>query len=208
MRKSIFAALAVALAMTFGIGSAFACGKQGCPPDKPPVVTPSQAQGQAQGQGQMQGQTSINNNENTAMAGAAAAASASSALSSKIDVDNYNSFMANIDNKSSQSTSQANRQTNNQTTTFTSPDNITIKNVPNVSTGNVYPTSPCMGSSQAGASGVGFGLSFGSSWTDDECGIRETARSFSGMDMKDDALAVLCSSKYAAAAPSCKKLTK
>ena len=40
-------------------------------------------------------------------------------------------------------------------------------------------------------------------WTDDECGIRETSRSFSGLGKADDALKVLCTSKYAAAAPSC-----
>ena len=80
-----------------------------------------------------------------------------------------------------------------------------VKNVPDVTAPNVYPTSPCMGSSSIGGSGIGFGFSVGSSWTDDECGIRETARSFSGMNMKEDALAVLCSSKYAAVAPSCKK---
>lgn len=85
------------------------------------------------------------------------------------------------------------------------PNDYAVKNVPNVLTGAVYPTSPCMGSSQAGAAGVGFGVSFGTSWTDDECGTRETARSFAGMGLKDDALAVLCTSKYAAAAPSCKQ---
>lgn len=79
----------------------------------------------------------------------------------------------------------------------------TVKNVPNVLTGSVYPTAPCMGSSQAGVGWVGAGVSFGTSWTDDECGIRETARSFSGMGMSSDALAILCTSKYAAAAPSC-----
>lgn len=80
-----------------------------------------------------------------------------------------------------------------------------VKNVPTAIAPTVYPTSPCMGSTSAGASGVGFGVSFGSSWTDDECGIRETARSFAGMQMREDALAVLCSSKYAAVAPACKK---
>lgn len=79
-----------------------------------------------------------------------------------------------------------------------------VKNVPNVFSGNVYPTAPCMGSSTVGGAGVGFGFSVGTSWTDDECGIRETARSLSGLNMKDDALAVLCTSKYAAAAPACK----
>ena len=70
--------------------------------------------------------------------------------------------------------------------------------------GNVYPTAPCMGSSQVGGSGVGFSFGVGTSWTDHECGKRETARSFNSMGMKEDALAVLCSSEYAAVAPSCK----
>jgi hypothetical protein len=60
-----------------------------------------------------------------------------------------------------------------------------------------------MGSSSGGGSGTGFGLSFGTSWTDDECNTRETARMFSGMGLSGDALAVLCSSKFAQAAPSC-----
>jgi hypothetical protein len=64
-----------------------------------------------------------------------------------------------------------------------------------------------MGSSTVGAAGVGFGLSVGSSWTDDECGIRETARSFDGMGMKSDAIKVLCASKYAAVAPACVSVT-
>jgi hypothetical protein len=84
-------------------------------------------------------------------------------------------------------------------------DSYTVKGVPNVFSGNVYPTAPCMGSSTVGGAGVGFGFSVGSSWTDDECGIRETARSFAGMGMKEDSLAILCTSKYAAAAPSCPK---
>ena len=83
------------------------------------------------------------------------------------------------------------------------PDKLEIKGVPNVYSGNVYPTAPCMGSSTVGGAGVGFGFSVGSSWTDDECGIRETSRSFSGLGKPDDALKVLCTSKYAAAAPSC-----
>ena len=82
-------------------------------------------------------------------------------------------------------------------------DSYTVKGVPNVFSGNVYPTAPCMGSSTIGGAGVGFGLSVGSSWTDDECGIRETSRSFCGLGKADDALKVLCTSKYAAAAPSC-----
>jgi len=78
-----------------------------------------------------------------------------------------------------------------------------IRSTPDAMAPNVYPTSPCMGSSSVGGSGMAFGFSVGTSWTDDECGIRETARSFAGMGMNDDAVKVLCSSKYAAVAPAC-----
>ena len=84
-------------------------------------------------------------------------------------------------------------------------NDYTVKNVPSIALGNTYPTSPCMGSSQVGGSGVGFSIGVGTSWTDDECGIRETSRSFNGLGLKDDALAILCTSKYAVAAPSCNK---
>lgn len=107
---------------------------------------------------------------------------------------------------------KGNSQTINQTyngelaqRTVTSNGRVQIANVPNVYAPSVYPTAPCMGSSSAGGSGVGFGFSVGTSWTDDECGIRETARSFANMGMGSDALSVLCSSKYAANAPSCAK---
>lgn len=77
------------------------------------------------------------------------------------------------------------------------------KQAPAVFAPNVAPTAPCMGGTSAGGSGTGFGLSFGTSWTDDECNTRETARMFQGMGLTADALAVLCSSAYASAAPSC-----
>jgi len=79
----------------------------------------------------------------------------------------------------------------------------TIRNVPAFGLGTVYPTAPCMGSSQVGGAGVGFSIGIGTSWTDDECGIRETARSFQALGLKDDAIAVICASKYAAVAPAC-----
>lgn len=69
----------------------------------------------------------------------------------------------------------------------------------------ISPTAPCMGGTSAGGSGTGFGLSFGTSWTDDECNTRETARLMHAMGLRLDAVAVLCSSKYAQAAPSCAK---
>ncbi len=77
------------------------------------------------------------------------------------------------------------------------------RQAPTVFAPNVAPTAPCMGGTSAGGSGTGFGLSFGTSWTDDECNTRETARLFHAMNLRADALAILCSSAYAAAAPSC-----
>ena len=95
-----------------------------------------------------------------------------------------------------------------QTTTRIENSDYTVKNVPSVFSGNVYPTAPCMGSSSVGGAGVGFGFSVGTSWKDDECGIRETSRSFSGLGLKEDALAVLCTSEYAKAAPACRALAQ
>jgi len=118
---------------------------------------------------------------------------------------------ASLSGANSQATSNSASGGNIQNTVVTDSGQMNysgsyeVRNVPAVVSGNVYPTSPCMGGTSIGGSGVGFGFSVGSSWTDDECGIRETARSFSGMGMKDDALAILCSSKYAVTAPSCKK---
>jgi len=76
-------------------------------------------------------------------------------------------------------------------------------NTPAVFSGNVYPTTSCAHSSTVGGSGVGFGLALGTSWTDEECSLRETARSFQLLGKTEDAVHVLCVSKFAAAAPSC-----
>ena len=82
---------------------------------------------------------------------------------------------------------------------------VEVKNVPNVFGGNVYPTAPCMGSSTVGAAALGWGASVGTSWADHECGKRKTARSFQNLGLTSDAVAVLCSSEYAAVAPACQK---
>jgi len=41
------------------------------------------------------------------------------------------------------------------------------KQAPAVFSPSIAPTAPCMGGTSAGGSGTGFGLSFGTSWTDD-----------------------------------------
>lgn len=67
----------------------------------------------------------------------------------------------------------------------------------------VYPTAPCMGSSSVGGQGITFGFSIGSSWTDTECQIAETARGFEQSGYKEDALFIRCKGKYAKDSPSC-----
>ena len=85
---------------------------------------------------------------------------------------------------------------------------VTIKNTPEVTLSNIAPTSPCMGGTSVGGSGPGFSIGIGTTWKDSDCSLRETARSFAGLGLTDDAIAILCSSEYAAAAPSCKALKK
>jgi hypothetical protein len=88
-------------------------------------------------------------------------------------------------------------------------NDYTVRTPAAIVTPNVYPTAPCLGSWSAGVSGVFgnlAGVSGGSTVQDDDCGYRETARSFSSLGLTGDAIAALCESKYAKNTPSCKKL--
>ena len=58
----------------------------------------------------------------------------------------------------------------------------------------------CMGSSSAGAQGVGFGLSLGSTWQDQDCVRRKDSRELRAMGDADAAKALLCQSESVAAA--------
>jgi len=176
--------------------SAFAIGLGNDNPGGTANQLQGQNQGQAQGQaqGQLQGQAQAA----TAISGAAAGASVVSGISNETRA----AGLAQANNGGI-TINEAPIPAVTSTYQRVEQNDYTIRNVPNVFSGNVYPTAPCMGSSTVGGAGVGFGLSVGHSWTDDECGIRETSRSFNGLGMKDDALKVLCMSKYAAAAPSC-----
>ena len=77
--------------------------------------------------------------------------------------------------------------------------------VAGVALGSLYPSAPCMGTSNVGGGNPFFNIAVGTSWESKECQIRETARSFSAVGLTNDAIAILCSSEYAAVAPSCAK---
>ncbi len=83
---------------------------------------------------------------------------------------------------------------------------VTIKNTPDVILSNIAPSADCMGVTTLGGSLAGVSAAGGTSWESKPCQLRETARIFHALGKPDDAIAIMCSSEYAAAAPSCKNL--
>lgn len=89
--------------------------------------------------------------------------------------------------------------TNNLITSGTSTNIVeyqgsyTVKNVPSVS-GPPLTTSndTCMGSTSASANAAGFGVSFGSTWTDDHCKRLKMSRELWNKGMKAASLAIDC----------------
>jgi hypothetical protein len=158
--------------------------------------------------------TAVAGASSVAVAGAVASAGVNARISNDIR-NNASAWQAQMQQQRQQQATSVNTGNNSLTVNeaaipavtqqYVHQDSYTVKTVPNVFSGNVYPTAPCMGSSTVGGAGVGFGFSIGSSWTDDECGIRETSRSFNALGLKDDAVRVLCTSKYAATAVACKE---
>ena len=86
------------------------------------------------------------------------------------------------------------------------PSTVRIKNTPDLGSLNIPATAPCVVGYGAGVVAPGIGVNFGGAYTDDDCGSRETARSFVGMGDIQSAVEVLCASKYAAVAKVCKNL--
>ncbi len=72
------------------------------------------------------------------------------------------------------------------------PDDITIRNVASPDTPNPYPTAPCRVGLSGGLSLPGGALSGGGSVEDEECTLRETARSFKDLGVPEMGLYLLC----------------
>jgi hypothetical protein len=75
-------------------------------------------------------------------------------------------------------------------------------NTPSIGLGSLYPSSPCMGTSNVGGSGPGFSIGFGTSWVDEECQKMEASRN---APTPGDRVFVWCKSKFAEGSPSCPK---
>lgn len=83
-------------------------------------------------------------------------------------------------------------QANQQNVTFTQPDDITIRNVPSLSSPNAYPTSPCRIAVSGGLVFAGGGASAGGSIEDPGCTLREDARTFSELGVPAMGLYLMC----------------
>ena len=123
--------------------------------------------------------------------------------------------MAQSSSTTASGTALGNMQGNNQGVTqaiiFDSPGTVTsninysgtqtIKNVPSVNGPNLTTSNDtCMGSSSAGANGPGIGLSFGTTWTDEQCKRLKMSRELWNKGMKAASLAMDCMDPAARAA--------
>lgn len=77
---------------------------------------------------------------------------------------------------------------------------------PSVLMGSLFPTAPCQGAANGFLSTFFFGgIGGGSSFTLDQCEVREEARMLNGMGRADLALQVMCMAKYTSRLPICRE---
>ena len=144
--------------------------------------TNSQSQAQHQTQSQSQSQS--------AYGGAGGAGGAGGSVSgSGNSTNNVNNSANNSSNNSSSNTS--NSTGNNTNVSYTN-------NVPKAPVNSAYAPmltaadDTCMGSSTAGAQGMTFGVSLGSTWHDGDCVRRKDARELHNMGHNVAAIALMC----------------
>lgn len=118
-----------------------------------------------------------------------------------VDVDtggseSYSNSEAYSDASSSStstSTSSSESSSNNSVTiTENNPKSLKVRNVASPDTPNPYPTAPCRVGVSGGLSLAGGAFSGGGSVEDEECTLRETARSFKDLGVPEMGLYLLC----------------
>lgn len=143
------------------------------------VATSYNAQGQGQGQGQQQSQ-------GQGQGQGQAITSSGNAYVSGISTGPSNATASNAGNN--------NAASGNTTTVVTEAQ----KRNP-VNTAYAAPLTAaedtCMGSTTAGAQGIGFGLSLGSTYQDEDCVRRKDARELHNMNHRGAAIALMCQSE-------------
>lgn len=90
-------------------------------------------------------------------------------------------------------------QANAQNVTFTSPDDITVRNTVSARVPNLVATAPCFYSWSGGVGGAGFNIGGGKAARDEECDKRELARMIAGFGYNVMAMAIACQTEAAIA---------
>lgn len=132
-----------------------------------------QLQGQAQGQGQAQSSRNTNTNRNNATANSANYNGASSSNSAYIG-----GTSVRVEGAAGDTVVYEAQARNPVATAYAAP--LTASN------------GTCMGSSSAGGQGAAFGLSIGTTWTDNNCDIRYDAEALRAAGLPGAAQARLC----------------
>lgn len=151
-----------------------------------------QKQGQMQGQGQQQGQAVIGSGNSRTKV------STSTATSTATHSANTNTSGVHGSGNSQQDQSNNNEININDNSVYEAQDRNPVNTA--FSTPLTSSNDTCMGSTSAGAQGVSFGVSVGTTWTDEDCIRRKDARELFNMGMKSAALALMCENDKVAAA--------
>lgn len=182
------------------------------------MMAQGQLQGQMQGQAQVQGINNSGNSSSTATVGSSMSVnnqdnfgnSASIAHNQQENMGNSTASASagsssSAVNNAGNSTVTANMGGNTQTNEGNNSKQNTVVNVggdhyeaPKIPVATAYAApltaanGTCMGSSSAGGQGVGFGLSFGTTWTDSDCDRRYDAQELRAQGHTKAATALLC----------------
>jgi hypothetical protein len=175
----------------------------------PEVARPLQEQGQLQGQvqDQTQGQGQAQSQSATAAAGAVAGAAAGSVSSSGVVLQNNISPVTHSSTQTQNNVSPSQSQVQGDTVVNVNASGGYIaSNIPRAPVATAFSApltsgiDTCMGSTSAGVQAVGFGVSVGSTWVDENCKRLKNSRELRSMGYSEAAVALLCQDPAVASA--------
>lgn len=143
--------------------------------------------------------SSENHNNNLAKGGEANAGAVSGSVSgAKVDNDvrntnkqgQHQSSESNSNSKSESSSSSDNANNASQSVNFEAQERAPVNTA--YAAPLVSGEDTCMGSSSIGGQGVGFGISIGTTWTDENCQRLKNSRQLAAMGFRRASVALLC----------------
>lgn len=139
-----------------------------------------------------------------AASNASAAVHSANANLNQTDIDNRNTISTLVGNTSSNRIGNVTASTDNANNSAVTVEGDEAQRRNPVSTAYAAPLvaaeDTCMGSSTAGAQGIGFGVSIGTTWTDRNCVRLKNSRELTALGHKDAAVQLLCTDKEVKAA--------